>query len=100
MKRPTPAEVAPEHRTLNPERPEFGPGKAPRCARLGDHAMEQGVNRSTPFFRDNRLASRGDVKRVDQDPGIGRKRVLAYHLDRQGMGPCEQACYREIGVLR
>src|SRR5882672_5853006 len=37
------------------------------------------------------LSSWSDIKRIYQDPGIGRNRVFAYHLDRQRMGPAGQA---------
>src|SRR5262252_1089332 len=33
------------------------------------------------------LISGDDVESVDQDPGVGRDRVLAYDFDRQGVGP-------------
>src|SRR5213082_1043759 len=50
------------------------------------------------IVQDDQFGSRDDIKRIHQDPEIGRKRVLAYHLDRQGMSAGSQATSKEVGA--
>src|SRR5260221_11821289 len=90
--------MPPVHRTPNPERPALG--HALRSVRLGRHGVQHAINRSTTAFRASRFGSWGDIKRIDQDPAIRRKKILVvHHLDRQRMSSGSQATYREVGVL-
>src|SRR5213079_3615295 len=45
------------------------------------------------------IASRDDIKGIDDDPGVRRKRVLAHQLDRQRVARVGQATREEVGVL-
>src|SRR5258708_5458613 len=44
-------------------------------------------------------SSRHDVEGIHQNPEIGRCRVLAKHLDREGVGPGGQALGGEVGEV-